>query len=729
MKKQTQWSFAPLEARTMLAGDAGLAVADVATVDLPTTEQTTNESSVPSVVFVDQTLVDLTTLIDGVDPSAEIVLLDPKQDFIDQIGKGLSGRYNVSAVHLVTHGAEGRIVLGGQVIDESALAARSSDVSLWSQSLSSDADILLYGCHSGSGVSGQSLMELISDLTGADVAASIDRTGADSEHGNWTLERHVGQIDTVIAFTVDSRNRFRGTLNVTVAATGSTGQEIAQLLIDDAVVAQWDVGTSESPFVYQSEQLLTADQIKVHFVNDLYQPELGIDRNLTVDYVEINGQRFESESEATFSTGTWFNEDGIAAGYGRGDTLHANGYFQYGGSQPTGLLNLDGRYFNDNPGTTAYMSAGQLVVTAGQADGVAWTGTTIDGGAEYVFSVDGFRQGETSAFAVTAGPAVVGIDFYDESGVEIGEQFVALQTNDVVNGNVNTLQFTTPTDARYASIWVWVQNTDLAGPSPVAVEQSSAIISSVSLDKITSADTTPPTASFDSNLTITERTGTISFSVVYEDNFKLGPDGRIRVTGPNGFDQIARVAFSIDDPNAFNPDQRTTITFVDAASSSGFFDTSTNGTYTVELLPDSLRDEAGNVAPGQVLGTFLVDVQVPIDFVPPTVSLTTTQTNVRPDGIIQFSLQYDDNVTYPETRQVPDRVTVTGPNGFSATAQAIAGGSQAPATVFEVFYLTRDDGLPFELGEYFVSVAEGAIVDTAGNPNAAGLLGSFQLIG
>ena len=40
-----------------------------------------------------------------------------------------------------------------------------------------DADLLIYGCNFGQGEAGQEAMETLAELTGADIAASTDRTG------------------------------------------------------------------------------------------------------------------------------------------------------------------------------------------------------------------------------------------------------------------------------------------------------------------------------------------------------------------------------------------------------------------------------------------------------------------------------------------------------------------------------------------------------------------------
>ncbi|MFY0615141.1 MAG: hypothetical protein JXQ99_26665, partial [Hyphomicrobiaceae bacterium] len=108
-------------------------------------------------------------------------------------------------------------------------------------------------------------------------------------------------------------------------------------LIDGVVVATYEnVPQAGEEYTYQADQEITADQVRIAFTNDLYDPANGIDRNLIVDKIVIDGQTFETEDPSVFSTGTWLPEDGVQPGFGRGDLLHSEGYFEYsslGGSE------------------------------------------------------------------------------------------------------------------------------------------------------------------------------------------------------------------------------------------------------------------------------------------------------------------------------------------------------------------------------------------------------------
>lgn len=325
----------------MLAADAGAAVAsaEVATglqssasnVGIEVARTTSN-----TIVFLDGAVEDQQSLLNALPTDAEFVLIDSSRDGLDQVSEVLRTRRDVRSIHIVSHGEAGQFQLGNQTVDVDLLHSRDSDVRAWADSMSGDADILLYGCNSAEGSVGDRLLQMMSTFTGADVAGSTDRTGNEVNGGDWVFEKTFGDISTAVVFDVQMRNQFSHTLDIVINAWGQTGEEQFNLQIDGQVVATYDAATTWTPFVYQTNQALTGDRVRVEFTNDAYDPATNRDRNLFVNNIQINGENFESESSSVFSTGTWLPEDGIVPGFGRDDILHANGYFQYGDDQPSG---------------------------------------------------------------------------------------------------------------------------------------------------------------------------------------------------------------------------------------------------------------------------------------------------------------------------------------------------------------------------------------------------------
>ena len=130
---------------------------------------------------------------------------------------------------------------------------------------------------------------------------------------------------------------------VSVFAQGSTGQESFEVRARGFVVGTIDnVPTELTEFQFEVDGNLLARELRIDFVNDLYDPANGIDRNLTVDKVHIDDRIFETEDPAVFSDGVWTAADGVSFGFGRGETLNANGHFQYRDDGFSGFVGADG---------------------------------------------------------------------------------------------------------------------------------------------------------------------------------------------------------------------------------------------------------------------------------------------------------------------------------------------------------------------------------------------------
>jgi Domain of unknown function (DUF4347)/Bacterial cadherin-like domain len=153
-------------------------------------------------VFVETNTPHYEELVGGIqahshnERNIEVILLDPSGDGVAQISSILSRRTDVSAVHLIAHGADGQVQLGAATLNFDSLLKNAAKIKAWGQALSGDADFLIYGCNVAQAADGKALIDALARLTGADVAASEDLTGSKQLGGNWALEYVNGQIDT-----------------------------------------------------------------------------------------------------------------------------------------------------------------------------------------------------------------------------------------------------------------------------------------------------------------------------------------------------------------------------------------------------------------------------------------------------------------------------------------------------------------------------------------------------
>ena len=184
------------------------------------------------VVFVDSSVKGAREFASNAKPGIEVVEVAKGVDGVRTISETLSGRTNVSAVHIVSHGAPGQVTIGTAVLEVPTLNERAADLQAWGEALTADGDILVYGCASGQGAEGIALVQRISDLTGADVAASTNDTG----DGDWALEYATGSIEAGLPFDPTEGEAELASITVTTTADQSDGTATGGWSVRDAVL-------------------------------------------------------------------------------------------------------------------------------------------------------------------------------------------------------------------------------------------------------------------------------------------------------------------------------------------------------------------------------------------------------------------------------------------------------------------------------------------------------------
>jgi len=147
------------------------------------------------IIFVDTSVQNYQSLLGDINPNIEVVLIHPQQDGLKVIADTLADRHDVDAIHIISHGEEGKIQLGADSIDSHYLASHADLLATIGNAMSENGDILLYGCKVGADGTGLDFVQSLAQATHADVAASTDNTGSAQLGGNWVLETHTGNIE------------------------------------------------------------------------------------------------------------------------------------------------------------------------------------------------------------------------------------------------------------------------------------------------------------------------------------------------------------------------------------------------------------------------------------------------------------------------------------------------------------------------------------------------------
>ncbi len=114
----------------------------------PTNNQepiTKNQQSFPQeVLFIDSSLNHDFQLNNAYQQGVLVSVFPGDSSGIQFISDFLSQYSNLSAIHIVSHGAPGQVMLGTEILDASTLERQSDLITAWSDSLVPGGDILLY---------------------------------------------------------------------------------------------------------------------------------------------------------------------------------------------------------------------------------------------------------------------------------------------------------------------------------------------------------------------------------------------------------------------------------------------------------------------------------------------------------------------------------------------------------------------------------------------------------
>ncbi len=362
-----------------------------ATGDTPTNDGESNSETqrdpidaavMRELVFVDANVTDYERLIDDLQGrndsrTIEVVVLESDRDGIGQVTEILSERSNLAAVHFITHGTDGQINLGNSLLNSSTLEENNDAVAGWGNALTETGDILFYGCDFASNTKGQTLVESLANLTGADVAASNDDTGHAIFNADWDLEYKAGEIETAVAFSRDLQDNWGHLLNVDVDAT-STGTSTG----GDFSVLHTTSGTDRLMLVGVSMNLGGSQTVSSVTYNGDSLSLVGVE--------EAGDARIEIWALLAPDVGT-FNVDIAFSSPTDGNTAGVMTFIGVDQSTPLGAFASDFGYGESTASTTVSSAPDELVFGVVSIDDPNFRVLTEGAGQTERWELDGFQ--------------------------------------------------------------------------------------------------------------------------------------------------------------------------------------------------------------------------------------------------------------------------------------------------------------------------------------------------
>jgi hypothetical protein len=139
------------------------------------------------ILFVDPAIADLATISGNLRPGVEAFLLDSATPAARQIAAALAERRGLDAVHVIAHGAPGRVDFAAGGWSAITLDDEAEDLAAIGRALAGSGDLRLWSCETGAGLAGAAFVGRLAQASGAPVAAASGLVGAAAHGGSWQL--------------------------------------------------------------------------------------------------------------------------------------------------------------------------------------------------------------------------------------------------------------------------------------------------------------------------------------------------------------------------------------------------------------------------------------------------------------------------------------------------------------------------------------------------------------
>ncbi|WP_373544705.1 NPCBM/NEW2 domain-containing protein [Chamaesiphon sp.] len=709
-----------------------------------------------TIAFVDPSIDDARSVMANLKSDVKI-FLDPTRDGITQITEALKNYRGLSGIDIISHGSVANLQLGNSSLNANSLSQYTHDLQQWKTALSSEADILIYGCNVAAGASGQAFIDKIGNLTGADVAASRDLTGNAARGGNWNLEYATGSIETQSPFSSSFINTYSGLLatiflsdlTATAATNGwgaierdkSNGEQGAtdgNTLTLNGVTYAKGLGVHAS-----SDTTYALGGNYTRFISDIgVDDEVG-NNGSVVFQVLADGVQIYDSGLMTGATATKTLDLDVTGkqnlrlivtdggnGVASDHADWANARLESGPpapdtTAPTATLTA-------NPFTTTPNSTTPYTFTVTYSDNAAVNVSTLDSTDLLVTGPNSYSQLATfiSATPTTNGSPVTATYRIAPPGGgwdanEAGTYTVAAQSNQVRDTSTNPLAAAT-----LGTFSVAVSNTTTTFLSDLTATAATNGYGAIERDKsngeqgATDGNTlTLNGVTYAKGLGVHAGSDTTYALGGNYNRFRsdIGVDDEVGNNGSVVFQVLA------DGVQIYDSGLMT------GATATKTVDVDVTGKQNLRLI---VTDGGNGIASdhGDWANARLTSAPVGPDNSPPTPTLTAATINTSISAPYTFSVVYTDatavNVSTINGTTSSSDIRVTGPNGFSQLAQLV---SVTPNTnnpsVTATYQITAPDGIWNwnDRGTYTATLFAGEVRDTLGNTTTADtLLGTFQ---
>lgn len=176
---------------------------------------------VSEILFVDPNVSDLGAIIRHLRPEIGAIVLDAWRPAARQMAAALVDRSELRAIHIIAHGAPGRVAFAAGDWSSQTPADEAGDLATIGGSLDEGGALGLWSCQAGAGAEGSDFIVSLSRAAGRPVAAASHNVGAHVLGGFWELNVRTEGAEAQPPLTEVGMGIYAGILIAEVMVTGT----------------------------------------------------------------------------------------------------------------------------------------------------------------------------------------------------------------------------------------------------------------------------------------------------------------------------------------------------------------------------------------------------------------------------------------------------------------------------------------------------------------------------
>ena len=164
-----------------------------------------------AIAFIDRNVDDLGTLLAGISPQVEPILLSDDEPAPRQMVRAVARRADLDAIHVIAHGRPGEVSFGAGALSLDTMEEHAAELAEVGRMLRGGA-IYLWTCETARGSRGAAFVRALARASGAPIAASTRRVGAAARGGQWQLDAPAGPIHESAPLTAEGVASYAGVM-------------------------------------------------------------------------------------------------------------------------------------------------------------------------------------------------------------------------------------------------------------------------------------------------------------------------------------------------------------------------------------------------------------------------------------------------------------------------------------------------------------------------------------